>query len=543
MTPIAIYARHSTDKQTHSTRDQIARCKKFCEKNNYEVAHIFSDEGVSGSAIINRPGIHDLIEGALCGYFQRVIAEDLSRFSRDQGDMAHFYKRMRFLDIPLETITEGEINELHIGLKGTMNALYIKDLGDKTHRGMIASVLAGGVPGGNTYGYDKVSKLDDRGEPIRGLRVINEAQAETVRSIFNQYATGNTLKKICENLNARDIPSPKGGRWAVTTLIGQVARKTGLLRQTLYKGEVTFNRMAFRKHPDTGKRISLIRPENEWLRVPIPELAIIDETLFDKVQQMIEERSSLRKERLLLNQVLEADEKAARDVERERKRRAQLNKPRKHACYIVSGRLHCDKHNESMINSRKKLYSCPVKGCENRNLRLERDLMPIVLKDMSRFDGAGFVDHIDALEIEREDLREEILEFENELDVLRGEIRNVLNQIAKGKSTEDTTSWLSDRDRSVRRLKYDIERRQKKLRAISALSDKETKAMVTKFHSALNPLITAYKADKFDQTATLKVHPWIKTFIISSKWNESKGAWDRSATTIYNWSTLFADLR
>ena len=43
---------------------------------------------------------------------------------------------------------EGIVNELHIGLKGTMNALYLKDLADKTRRGMIAAVLKGSVPGG-----------------------------------------------------------------------------------------------------------------------------------------------------------------------------------------------------------------------------------------------------------------------------------------------------------------------------------------------------------------------------------------------------------
>ena len=32
-------------------------------------------------------------------------------------------------------LAEGEINELHVGLKGTMNALFLKDLAAKTHRG------------------------------------------------------------------------------------------------------------------------------------------------------------------------------------------------------------------------------------------------------------------------------------------------------------------------------------------------------------------------------------------------------------------------
>lgn len=170
---------------------------------------------------------------------------------------------MAFLDIAVETVAEGVINELHIGFKSTMNALYLKDLADKTRRGMIASVLRGAVPGGRTYGYDIVHQLDERGEPIRGLRRINEEEAEVVRQIFRDYADGKTLKRICADLNALGIPSPTGGAWASTTLVGTASRKTGMLRQTLYKGVVTFNKMAFRKHPETGRRLSVVRPESE----------------------------------------------------------------------------------------------------------------------------------------------------------------------------------------------------------------------------------------------------------------------------------------
>jgi hypothetical protein len=37
---------------------------------------------------------------------------------------------MRFVCINIVTLSEGEVNELHIGLKGTMGALYLKDLAD-----------------------------------------------------------------------------------------------------------------------------------------------------------------------------------------------------------------------------------------------------------------------------------------------------------------------------------------------------------------------------------------------------------------------------
>jgi hypothetical protein len=39
--------------------------------------------------------------------------------------------------------TEGEISELYVGLKGTMNAMFLKDLAKKTHRGLRGGVAKG----------------------------------------------------------------------------------------------------------------------------------------------------------------------------------------------------------------------------------------------------------------------------------------------------------------------------------------------------------------------------------------------------------------
>ncbi len=65
---------------------------------------------------------------ALAGKFQIVMAEALDRLSRDQEDIAGIYKRLSFAGVRIVTLSEGDISDLHIGLKGTMNALYLKDL-------------------------------------------------------------------------------------------------------------------------------------------------------------------------------------------------------------------------------------------------------------------------------------------------------------------------------------------------------------------------------------------------------------------------------
>jgi len=227
---VCIYARHSSEKQCGSTEDQINRCQRWCGEKGYKIECTFSDEAISGAGLQNRAGIHQLIDRALQCKFEAVITEDLSRLSRDQEDIAAFFKRMQFLGIQIETLHEGVINELHIGLKGTVNALYLKDLADKTRRGMVAAVLKGSIPGGRTFGYDLVAKMGENGEPLRGLRSINKTEAQIVRRIFEAYHQGVKLAQICQDLNTKGNPAPKGGKWSPSTLIGVHQRKTGLLR-------------------------------------------------------------------------------------------------------------------------------------------------------------------------------------------------------------------------------------------------------------------------------------------------------------------------
>lgn len=61
--------------------------------------------------------------------------------------MAHIHKLLRFAGVAIHPIAEGRADELYVGFKGTMNALFPKDLADKTRRGQRGRVDKG-RPGG-----------------------------------------------------------------------------------------------------------------------------------------------------------------------------------------------------------------------------------------------------------------------------------------------------------------------------------------------------------------------------------------------------------
>ena len=231
---VAIYARYSSDNQREaSIADQFRMCRLRAEKEGWTVVEEYSDHAISGSSLL-RPGIQALISDATRGRFDLILAEALDRISRDQEDIAGVYKRMTYADVKMFTLSEGEISQLHVGLKGTMNALFLKDLADKTRRGQRGRVEAGG----NAYGYDVVKKLDGNGEPIRGDRTVNPVQAEVIRRIFRDYAAGKSAKRIAVELNQDGIEAPSGGDWGFSTINGTRKRGSGILNNAMYIGKL-----------------------------------------------------------------------------------------------------------------------------------------------------------------------------------------------------------------------------------------------------------------------------------------------------------------
>jgi site-specific DNA recombinase len=88
-----------------------------------------------------------------------LLAEALDRLSRDKDDIAGLYKRLSFEGIRIDILAEGDISELHVGLKDTMNALFLRDLAAKTHRGLRGRAEAGKLAGGNAFGYQVVRAI------------------------------------------------------------------------------------------------------------------------------------------------------------------------------------------------------------------------------------------------------------------------------------------------------------------------------------------------------------------------------------------------
>ncbi|WP_100259594.1 recombinase family protein [Qipengyuania seohaensis] len=293
---IAIYGRHSTDKQNPlSSTDQAAACMPLVQVLNGQVVATYLDSEISGYNR-NRPGLKRLLASVAAGELDIVICESLDRLARDDEDIAWVGKKLAYDHVQLFTVAEGEIDQIKLAVAGLLGSMFLSSLQQKTLRGMEAAVLAGRAAGGRTYGYRTVSREGPSGSVIRGLREIDEKEAALVRRIFEEFASGLSSIEIVRRLNAEQIPSPRGGEWNPSTVQGDPKKHTGILNNPLYRGQIIWKRREWRKNPnsDDRERRYRMREESEWVRVDAPDLRIINEPLWKAVRAEIEERSRPR---------------------------------------------------------------------------------------------------------------------------------------------------------------------------------------------------------------------------------------------------------
>lgn len=276
-----LYARFSTDRQTEaSIDDQLRRCRDFAQARGWRIGAEFTDQGISGAAFGNRPGVQ-----AALAQLQRgdvLVVMDLSRLSRSQ-ELAPLIERLRFNGARVVGVLDGYDSEsaqarMQAGLSGIMSEELRASIRQRTHSALELRALRGQPTGGRAYGFDASG-------------AVRPDEAEVVREIFHRYASGETLKGIVSDLNRRNVPAPgatwaretrrRDGRWIISAV-------HAMLRNERYVGRVIWNRSEWIKDPDTGQRIRRERPRSQWIINEVEPL--VGMALWQSVQARCEAR-------------------------------------------------------------------------------------------------------------------------------------------------------------------------------------------------------------------------------------------------------------
>ena len=110
MTRAAIYARVSTARQAErdlSLPDQIAQCRRWCDRHGIEVVQVFTEPGAS-ALDEDRPVFQEMIYTAKRPDhpFDLIIVHSLSRFSRDALHSELYIRELRKVGVELVSITQ-----------------------------------------------------------------------------------------------------------------------------------------------------------------------------------------------------------------------------------------------------------------------------------------------------------------------------------------------------------------------------------------------------------------------------------------------------
>ncbi|MBB3113605.1 DNA invertase Pin-like site-specific DNA recombinase [Paenibacillus phyllosphaerae] len=294
----AIYVRVSTTKESQkdSPEHQEANCREKARQLDLDILEGFVyEDRDTGTNIISRPAIQQLLQDAKRRAFDVVIFAALSRFSRDALDSLSLKKKLvDMLGIRLISLEEGfdslhNHDELKFQIISAVNQTLSQQISFSSRRGIRQSALKGNFTGSIApYGYRKAVI----GE--RKSLVPDEETRSVIELIFKLY-TADQLgeKEIVKRLNEQlRIPSPKGGLWGISSV-------QRILQNEAYTGRNVFNKyettLVYHDEDDlTNRSKKLIqREKHKWERAHEPNTheAIIDDHLFDLAQKIRAQRS------------------------------------------------------------------------------------------------------------------------------------------------------------------------------------------------------------------------------------------------------------
>lgn len=291
----ALYCRLSQEDErlgeSLSIENQRLMLQKYAEEHRFPNIQFYVDDGFSG-ADFNRPSFKRMMNDVKCGKVGIVIVKDQSRLGRDYLQTGMLMEitfpqyDVRFIAINDGVDSENGVSDFS-GIKNYFNDFYARD----TSRKIRAVQRAKGERGkrvGTTIPYGYMKNPDNPKQLI-----LNPETAPVVKRVFEMYASGIGVVKICDMLSKEQILSPSvyafkttGNRsgnpdltrpyhWAQTTV-----RK--MLSNQEYAGD-TVNFKTYSKSNKLKKRLKN-DPENILIFENTHE-AIIDRKTFELVQK------------------------------------------------------------------------------------------------------------------------------------------------------------------------------------------------------------------------------------------------------------------
>ena len=295
----ACYCRKSSDEGDKGAADksvvrQLARAQEYAEKKGWTLddRFIFTDDGVSGAEFSEkRPGFQSLMAALFPRpEFQVLIVSEQSRLGRDTIRTLYAIQQIQDAGVKIfsylddrEITLEEDTDEIQEFIKSWSSSQERRKASQRTRDQKRDKAAQGRLADGRVLGYRTVGDLNSR------RREIDPQQADIVRRIFTLCAEGKGLLKIAKALNSEGVTNPTGQVRTGATKAASLWSATGIqaiLNRDLYRGVVVYGKT--RRVRRAGRKGKIAVPEADWIRVQVPELRIVPQTLWDAAHARLE---------------------------------------------------------------------------------------------------------------------------------------------------------------------------------------------------------------------------------------------------------------
>lgn len=217
---VAAYVRVSSasDDQLNSFAAQNRHyVELISSKENWSLVDIYADEGITGTSADKRADFQRLLADCRRGLIDKILVKSISRFARNTKECLEAIRELKALGIGIyfekENINTLEADsEILITMLGAFAQAESESISANVRWGKRQAMREGKahIQYNRLYAYEKGE--DDN------PKIIPE-QAEVVRSIYDQYLTGASLRMIKERLEDAHIINVVGNStWTITAI-------------------------------------------------------------------------------------------------------------------------------------------------------------------------------------------------------------------------------------------------------------------------------------------------------------------------------------
>ncbi|MDE7192603.1 MAG: recombinase family protein [Oscillospiraceae bacterium] len=303
---VCAYCRVSTDndEQLSSYELQQAHYKQLVNDHpNWNLRHIYADEGISGTSLKKRDEFNAMIEACRRGEYDLIVTKSVSRFARNLVDCISLVRMLRGLVPPVGVFFEtdnlytlDENTEFMLSFLATFAQEESVKKSEAMNWSLTQRFKDGKLLTPALLGYDRPMDVTGRYIKYAPLK-INESEAKTVRFIYNAYLSGWSQEKIAAFLTDIGCKTKTGGTQWSSSSIGYI------LTNERYCGDVltwkTFT-SDFYEHKHRKNR----QDRDQYLYKERHDSIIPFET-FEAVQTLLENRKHYVRGRLPSLQVID----------------------------------------------------------------------------------------------------------------------------------------------------------------------------------------------------------------------------------------------